>query len=401
MAALAAAATLAAPGVHSAAAAATYPFAGLAGAALTADRPSSTTPLRFQPRRVTAHYATFAVSAPAGRDVVSARLTAAGGRVRPVAVAAVRRAAAAAHGAGGLLKVSLPRSWWTVRPAARLGMRLVVDVRADAFVALAAQAPAGAVLWKADAEAPIAAEWASSSSMPAAASPPAADPTRIAQNAFRVQGKRSYRFEIRDGDDAYGERAELGQALPTSPGYENRIFYPGQERWISMQYYLPSDWLPTDTWQTIFQIKPVSPGGGGPSIGLGAGSNRLMVYGNTNEWGSTAGNIFDGAGTLPGASYPLTRGRWIRLTWHVVFSADPAVGSLEMFGNLADGKGMRTLVPLRRRATMKYLDGVMDPAQLRVGIYRDPDLTQTESLFVDGITVASSRAVDEANAFGA
>lgn len=243
-------------------------------------------------------------------------------------------------------------------------------------------------------------EWASSSSVPVAAAPPAPDATRIAQNAFRAQGLRSYRFEMRAGDDSYGARAELGQAMPARAGFEDRWFRAGEERWISMQYYLPADWPADDTWQNVFQIKPISGGGGGPSIGFDAGHNALKFYGNSNTWGSTAGNIFDGDGPLPGRAYPLTRAHWIKLTWHVVFSADPAVGSLEVFGDLGDGSGMRTLVTRRSRATMKYLDGVMDPMHLRVGIYRDPAVAATASLYVDGITVATTRAAAEANAFG-
>jgi len=123
----------------------------------------------------------------------------------------------------------------------------------------------------------------------------------------------------------------------------------------------------------VLQIKPISPGGGWSSIGLDAGHNALKFYGNTNAWGSAAGNIFDGTGPLAGRAYPLTRGRWMKLTWHIVFSADPAVGSVEVFGDLADGAGMRTLVPRRARATMKYLaTGAVDPAHLRVGISAIP-----------------------------
>jgi len=261
--------------------------------------------------------------------------------------------------------------------------------------------PASAtVLWKADAESPMASEWASSSSVPVAAAPPAPDPSRIAQSSFRAQGPRSYRFEMRAGDDSYGARAELGQAMASRTGFENRWFRSGEERWIAMQYYVPADWPAIDRWQAVFQIKPVSPGGGGPSIGLDMGASKLLFMGNSNVWGSTAGGFFDGAGPLSGRAYPLPRGRWIKLTWHVVFSADPAVGAVEVFGDLGDGSGMRTLVPRRTRATMKYLpNGTVDPAHLRVGIYRDPTIMPTASLYVDGITVATARAEAEANAF--
>jgi len=246
----------------------------------------------------------------------------------------------------------------------------------------------------------MASEWASNSSIPAAVSPPKPDASRIAQNPFSVQGQRSYRFELRNGDDSYGERAELGQAMPAIDKYRHLLFQAGQERWISMQYYLPTSWPADDTWQTVLQIKPATPGGGGPSIGLDAGATRLRFYGNGNRWGSTAGAARFGAGPLTAGGYPLTKGRWIKLTWHVVFSADPKVGSLEVFGDLADGRGMRTLVPRRRRATMKYLDGAMDAAQLRVGIYRDPKMTAPAKLYVDGLTVATTRAGAEVNAYG-
>jgi Polysaccharide lyase len=261
-------------------------------------------------------------------------------------------------------------------------------------------ARSGVILWKADAESAMTSEWASNSSVPVAASPPRPDPSRIAQSAFRAQGKKSYRFKLRDGDDSYGERAELGQAMPSLSRYSGRLFRAGQERWIAMQYYFPTTWPTDDTWQTVMQIKPITPGGGGPSVGFDAGRNRLRFYGNDNTWGSTAGAARDGAGPLTAGSYPITKGRWIKLTWHVVFSADPKVGSLEVFGDLADGRGMRTLVPRRGRATMKYLDGAMDPVHLRVGIYRDPTMTASVKLYVDGLTVATTRAAAEANAYG-
>jgi hypothetical protein len=332
----------------------------------------------------------------------------------------VRRAASRTR----RLHVALPRSWRPLQQGFRRRATLRVRTRGPKKPASGASSPGSpgasspdspasgapslpggplslpaALLWTADAESSLAAEWASSSSVPVAASPPKPDPSRVALSTFRAQGQRSYRFEMRDGDDSYGERAELGQAMPERAGFENRWFRAGDERWIALQYYLPADWPADDTWQTVMQIKPVSTGGGGPSIGLDAGHDALKFYGNSSAWGSTAGTVFDGAGALPGRAYPLTRGRWIRLTFHVVFSADPAVGSLEVFGDLADGSGMRTLVPQRARATMKYLDGAMDPMHLRVGIYRDPAMTATASLYVDGVTVAATRAAAEANAY--
>ena len=349
---------------------------------------------RYGPVKVTDRSATFAVGDLAGRTVVSARLRATGRKSRPVAATSVRRAATGSRRPRGLLRVSLPRSWRPAQRAKRMRLMLHVRTRPGRL------ASSGKVVWTADGESSLASEWASSSSLPTAAAPARPAASRIAASSFRAQGRRSYRFKVRDGDQSFGERAELGQALPARSDYENRWFRAGQERWIAMQYYLPASWPTDNTWQTVFQIKPVSPGGGGPNIGLDAGRNRLMFYGNSNAFGSTAGNDFLGNGPLPGRGYRLRRGRWIKLTWHIVFSADPAAGSIEVFGNLADGKGMRTLVRQRKRATMKYLNGAMDPVHLRVGIYRDPAITATARLYVDGITVAKTRAAAEANAYG-
>jgi hypothetical protein len=266
---------------------------------------------------------------------------------------------------------------------------------------LIAPAHAGArVVWKADAERPIAAEWASSSSIPEASAPPRPDPSRIGRSDFAAQGRASYRFELRAGDGSYGARAELGQALPSRAAFRNRWFRAGAERWIALQYWFPPDWPRDATWQNVLQIKPVTAGGGGPDIGIDAGGGRLLFYGNARTWGSTSGGYRDGSGAGPGGSFALTRGRWIALTLHVVFSSRASEGMLEVFGDLRDGRGMRTLVPRRHRPTMKRLPGgATDPVHLRVGIYRDPAIRATGRLFVDGITVATTRRAAESNAY--
>jgi len=341
---------------------------------------------RFRPVQVTKRTATFAVDDLVGMSVLSARVTARGGKSRGVAVASVRRATLSSI---RRLRVRLPSSWRPARGSRRLRVTLRVRARPKF----------GSIVWKADAESMLASEWASSSSEPEATSPPNPDRSRIAKSTFRAQGQHSYRFEMRDGDDSYGARAELGQAMPALGRYHDRWFRAGEERWIAMQYYVPPTWGSMSLWQTIFQIKPVSPGGGGPNIGIAADNDRLRFYGSNNTWGSTAGDLNYGSGPLDDGAWPLTKGRWIKLTFHVVFSADPDVGRLEVLGDLADGQGMKTLVPPRSTATMKYLDGGMDPAQLRVGIYRNRAITATQSLYVDGVTVATTRATAEADAY--
>jgi hypothetical protein len=187
-------------------------------------------------------------------------------------------------------------------------------------------------------------------------------------------------------------------------GGVDRWFRPGQERWIAMQLYFPAtSWPGTDNpdyWQTIFAATPVSNGGNGGNVQLYAYSNRLTFAGTNNTWGSTNSTFKDGDGPAGEGGYAFAKDTWIKLTYHILFSADPAVGFIEIFGDLGDGKGMRALATRKYRATLKYdPNGVMDPAHVRLGIYRDSASTATQVLHADGFTVASTRAGAEAAAY--
>src|SRR4051794_15485644 len=105
---------------------------------------------------------------------------------------------------------------------------LTLLVGLGAGLAFSGSASAG-VLSFSGAERPLARDWASYS----------------CQNASRVQkvrspvaqGRRAYRLEVRDGDDSFGERCEIGMGNPGRTGFP--LFHAGDERWISFQMYLP------------------------------------------------------------------------------------------------------------------------------------------------------------------
>src|SRR4051794_40947241 len=100
---------------------------------------------------------------------------------------------------------------------------------AAAFGTAAASARTLAV---ADAEHALGKEWANYSCQ---------DRSRVKRVASpAAEGKRAYKLAIRDGDDSYGERCEIGMGNPGRPGFP--LFDEGDERWISFQVYLPDDY---------------------------------------------------------------------------------------------------------------------------------------------------------------
>ena len=260
----------------------------------------------------------------------------------------------------------------------------------------------GKVLWTADAERPVADEWASSRADPGphAACPYSAPPDltstdRITKtSAVVAQKKYAYAITTAAGDDCDGERAELGDGNPSRAGFEDRVFRDGDERWISFQVRLGENFdVSVDTWRVIMQLH--QPGGelGPPPLALQVTGGDFVLY-------KGDANVASGS-TIPMWHAPARAGRWVRFTLHVRFSADPRAGFVELWGNPAGG-AVRALLPRTPTYTMKRdARGVAVPLHARIGIYRNPDGGfGTETAYFDGFTVATSRAAAEANAFG-
>jgi hypothetical protein len=258
----------------------------------------------------------------------------------------------------------------------------------------------GEVLWTADAERPVAGEWASSRADPGprASCPYDAPPVLRAPSLARVaepraQGRVAYALTTKAGDDCDRERAELGDGNPSRPGYEDRLFREGDERWISFQVRLGDNFDPSiDTWRVIMQLH--QPGGelGPPPLALQVTGGDFVLYkGDANV---------ESGGTIAMWRAPAHTERWVRFTLHVRFSADPREGFVELFGNPAGGP-VRALLPRTQTyTTKKDADGRAVPLHARIGIYRDPrGRFGTETAYFDGFTVATTRAAAEANAF--
>lgn len=275
---------------------------------------------------------------------------------------------------------------------------LVVTVAAVAVYAAALsdeEAPHGDVLWKADAERPLVQEWASSSAAPRdpkaeceSVAPPDATSPRIRRSRVAAQGRWSYAITVKPGDDCHGERAELGQGNPTRPGFEDRIFTAGDERWISFQIRLGRNFDPeVDAWRVVMQLHQT--GDGSPPLSLDVEDGSWILYRSDLS--------HESVDTDELWASPAVKDRWVKFTLHVKFSPAQDVGFVELFGNPAGGDVVQ-LLPKTATWTMKD-DAV--PLHSRIGVYRNPaGPFGTETALYDGYTVATTREAAEGNAFG-
>ncbi len=242
---------------------------------------------------------------------------------------------------------------------------LVAVLGVSALVtATAAVAEAQPVL-AAGAERPWSSDWASFS---------CESPDRI--RAIRspvARGARAYSFEVRDGDDSFGERCELGQGNPTRAGFP--LFQEGDERWISWSVYLPSDFpLDTSRWNVLNQWKQLG-ALGVPILSMEAKNGRFHLINDANgtQW-----------------SGPAARQRWASFTLHVKFSPDRSVGFVELYGD-PDGKGRRLLLRKKHTNTMKRDgSGRTVPSHARIGIYRDPRIQGTAHAYFDDYVISAT-----------
>ncbi|MEA2466473.1 MAG: hypothetical protein QOJ57_599 [Thermoleophilaceae bacterium] len=267
-----------------------------------------------------------------------------------------------------------------MNPPSRLILSLLLALAASSAFAGTAF---GRTLAVADAEHTLNSEWASYS---------CADRSRVKQvTSPSAQGKRAYDVSIRDGDDSYGERCEIGMGNPGRSGFPE--FTQGDERWISWQVYLP-DGYPIDTpyWQLFFQIHQRGDGGC-PPISMGVEDGQFKMFKSARPT-----YVVD---TREMWAAPATGNRWVKFTLHIKNSTNPNEGFVELFGDL-DGQGVKTLLPRTATHTM-----TIDPNgggaminHARVGIYRNPAIRGNTHILFDGFTIATDRTSAEDVAFG-
>jgi hypothetical protein len=195
------------------------------------------------------------------------------------------------------------------------------------------------------------------------------------------QGNTAYRrLVVRDGDDFYGERCELGEndhdEGPTA------LYPEGARRATYASVRLPADFpIGVSAWQNVIQMKQTQPadnGGGTPALSLKAYGEHWILF--HSDPGKTKVDT-------PLWSAPAEAGVWTRFAFDVRYSQDPDLGSIKLYADLdADGdfedpgeESPTFITNTLKRETSGdsgdgYTKGASLRSHLRAGIYHDSEV---------------------------
>jgi hypothetical protein len=265
------------------------------------------------------------------------------------------------------------------------------------------------VLWSAHAEEALSREWAAGNAADvhdglgtSTTDEDWAGTSRVRQVTAPVaKGERAYAISVSPGDfDAYtsgAQRTELGQnntAREFWDGTGDRQFRHGHETWQAWSVFLPASFPagPSDDgWLDLMQWKTEGLGNGPFALALEDG--RLQLDRSVSqEYASTD------IETIWRSDAPVARDTWLRFVMHTKWSAS-GDGFVTLHGDLADGQGMRELMPRIDRWTLK-LDEGGEPGSVgwRFGQYRS-GVPGGGTVYFDGLAVGRTRAAAEAEAF--
>lgn len=241
-----------------------------------------------------------------------------------------------------------------------------------------------------------------------------------------AEGQRAYRVRVNEGDESYGERCELEMANTESKnidrvGGSRVLFHNGSESWIAQQIMLDpkvfafcgSKCALDGDGGLVQQLKQTG-SCGTPANGIV--TRNLPGRGVVLEHRNSAENDCGNATMKSLWRVPIRRGAWVSILQHVRWSPDKDTGYIATWIN---GRPVRPSLSGRSKKvtrsgdevrihtwTLKQGGGVdhlrqckADPcAHLRTGVYRNPKVNGDSIIYVDGTTVAETRAAAEAGA---
>ena len=193
------------------------------------------------------------------------------------------------------------------------------------------------------------------------------------------------RLSVLDGDDYWGERAELGynswQNGLGAPWGTFFVYFSGQRRVTSYDMRLPTDFpINTNSWQVVTQMKQTGPSansGGTPVLALEAREGRWVLTQSASPGASSDGHEL--------WSTPATLGAWTHISWDVTYSTDPSKGKVQLTVGSVQSPTFTTYTEKYEvspgSSALKPGDPI--PSHLRMGIYHSPSLPGTHVDFTN------------------
>jgi hypothetical protein len=260
--------------------------------------------------------------------------------------------------------------------------------------------PAGEILWQALGTSTPDAEWSAWSDDHVTAEEPSSPGALYAgwshpnmgidaTVGIVLAGKPSYRVFAPVGET----RHEFKMAHPVRVGFDDHVFYDGDDVWVAWATLLTAHTTAT-SWEVFNQFRHINETGlttSGSPHALGASPDTGTNY----NW-SDDPNLYSGAQWTYDLGVPIQVGVVVRWTMHFIWSSNETVGLIEVY---ADG----ALKMSRHQATLLFnsTTGLPGRAAMRAGSYRDSSLAVNPvEIHFAGITAASDRTTAEAGAFG-
>ena len=193
------------------------------------------------------------------------------------------------------------------------------------------------------------------------------------------------RLTVQDGDDYWGERAELGynsyQNGLGAPWGTFFLYQEDQRRVTDFWMRLPSNFpIDTSTWQVVMQMKQTAPannGGGTPVLALEVREGNWVLTQSDSPGPSSLGHEV--------WRTPATAGQWTHVSFDVTYSPDPSKGKVQVKVDDVDSPTFTTFTQKYETSPaspgLSAGDGI--PSHLRMGIYHNQNLPGTHVDFTD------------------